>query len=80
MQSLSRALRRGTAVLVFSQVTKAIEPVYRKGTARQRCSHAKRDKLEATADRYCEGVTEPLTQKDILNARSKGAKNIFKLK
>jgi hypothetical protein len=80
MQSLSRALRRGSAVLVFNQITKAVEPVWRKNTTRERWAYAKRDKLEATADKYCEGITKPLTQKDILNARDKGVKNIFKLK
>lgn len=78
MQSLSRALRRGSAVLVFNQVTKAVEPVWRKNTTRERWSYAKRDKLEATADNYCENVTKPLTQKGISNAQTKGIKNIHK--
>lgn len=80
MQSLSRALRRGSAVLVFNQITKTVEPVCRKNTTRKRWSCAKRDKLEATVDNYCENVTQPLTQKDIIHAQNKGIKNIFKSK
>ena len=45
MQSLTRAIKRGNAVIAYDGVTRRYEPVWRKGTEKKQWRHAKRNSM-----------------------------------
>lgn len=59
MQSLSRALRRGNAVMVLDNVKKSIETVFKKGTVANVWNWSFRNKLEYSMQNYCDHVSKP---------------------
>ena len=61
-QSLSRAIRRHNAVIVFNEVFKTNEVVYKKGETNQRWYYACKNKLTDEQDKYLAMATRPLTE------------------
>lgn len=59
MQSVSRALRRGNAVMILDSVSKRIETVFKKGTESKICNWSVRNKLEYSMQNYCDNVSKP---------------------
>ena len=59
MQSVSRALRRGNAVMIFDNVSKRIETVFKKGSKSNFWAWACRNKLEYPMQNYCDNVSKP---------------------
>lgn len=57
MQSLSRAIRRNNAVLAFNNVTKQMNPVWKRGSTREKWLNAVKNRLSLTEQEYCESVT-----------------------
>ena len=62
MQSLSRAIKRGNAVLYFNEVTKSIEAVWKRGSTSSRWNHAEKNHCEDEETKYLQRVTKPLTK------------------
>ena len=60
MQSLSRQLKRGNAVMVFSEVTKQIEVVSKLGTPSIQWNRAVKLMLPDSAMQYRVRVAQPL--------------------
>lgn len=59
MQSVSRALRRGNAVMILDSVSKRIETVFKKGTESNIWSLSVSNKLEYSMQNYCDNVGKP---------------------
>lgn len=62
MQSVSRVLRRENAVMIFDNVSKRTETVFKKGSESKFWSWAVRNKLEYSMQNYCENVSKPLVR------------------
>lgn len=75
-QSLSRAIRRGNAVLAYDSATKGIFPVFRKGSTDRAWHWAKTNRSIESEVAYTESITKPLSREDILNSEDR---NIIKL-
>jgi hypothetical protein len=67
MQSLSRAIRRGEAVLAFDSVQKRTEIHWRKGEDCRIRAWAAKNRSTETQSKYCDTITSPLTQAYIDN-------------
>ena len=52
MQSLSRAIGRGNAVLTFSSVYKRVEPIYKRGTFAKVWNEAVKNQMSDLQDSY----------------------------
>lgn len=76
MQSVSRRLRRGNAVITFSEITKQNELIDKKGTEAKLWKHAVRNQLKEAAISYCLSITKPITADIIEKAREKKKKYI----
>jgi hypothetical protein len=61
MQSKSRAIRRGHAVLALDSVTKRTEFYTEKGTGQSAWDWAKKKRSPEAESRYCEQITKPIT-------------------
>jgi hypothetical protein len=63
MQSLSRAIRRRQAAIVWDSVMKRQEIYWRRGCDRRVWAWAVRNRMSETEFQYCEGVTKPITKR-----------------
>ena len=63
-QSLSRAFKRGNAILEFSNITKNVEPVYKKFTNHKGFggwkNRVKTRAMTSSMDEYCNSVVKPI--------------------
>lgn len=75
-QSLTRAIKRGNAVIAFDNVSKQKIVVFRKGSTLKNWNWAKLNKSIEAETMQINGVTKPLSQSDIENSTKR---NIFKL-
>lgn len=62
MQSLSRAIGRGNAVLTFSSVYKRVEPIYKRGTSAKVWSEAIKNQLSDLQASYRLGNSKPFVR------------------
>ena len=70
-QSLSRAIRRGNAVLAYDNVSKGTSPVFRKGSTARGWHWAKTNRSIESEMVYTENITKPLSKEDILNSKDR---------
>lgn len=75
-QSLTRAIKRGNAVITFDNATKTNTVVFKKGSTDESWNWAKLNRSIEAETRQINGVTKPLSQMDIENSTET---NIFKL-
>ncbi len=62
MQSLSRAIGRGNAVLTFSSVYNRVEPIYKRGTPSKGWSEAVKNQLSDLQASYRLGNSKPFAR------------------
>ena len=76
MQTLSRQIRRGNAVIAFNNVTKSNEVVQKKGTPKTKWNHAVKNRLKFTEDEYCENclAINPKNKKQVESNKEKKRK------
>ena len=65
-QSLSRAIRRGNAVLYFNNITKSTEMIWKKGEPRVRWDFALRNRDTVGESFSLNNVVRPIDSKRIL--------------
>ena len=75
-QSLTRAIKRGNAVIAFDNVSKTNTLVFRKGSTVESWKWATLNRNIEAETKQINGVTKPLSQMDIENSTET---NIFKL-
>ncbi len=75
-QSLTRAIKRGNAVIAFDNVSKTNTVVFEKGSTAESWNWAKLNRSIEAETRQINGVTKPLSQMGIENSTKR---NIFKL-
>lgn len=68
MQTLSRAIKRGNAVLYFNEVTKSLEAVWKRGSTSNAWYHATKNCVKEEETKYVNKVTKPLT-KDFIDKK-----------
>ena len=75
-QSLTRAIKRGNAVIAFNNVLKTNTVVFRKGSTAESWNWATLNRNIKAETKKINEVTKPLSQMDIENSTET---NIFKL-
>lgn len=75
-QSLTRAIKRGNAVIAFDNVSKTNTVVFRKGSTAESWNWATLNRNIEAETKQINEVTKPLSQMDIENSTET---NIFKL-
>lgn len=74
-QSVTRAIRRGNAVIAFDSVSKTNNLVYKKGSTKEQWRLANKNRSIIAETNEINSVTKPLSQDDIENSDSR---NIIK--
>lgn len=75
-QSLTRAIRRGNAIIAFDNVAKTNTVVYRKWSTSKSWNWGSKNRSLESETIQINGVTKPLSQMDIENSNKR---NVFKL-
>lgn len=74
-QSVTRAIRRGNAVIAFDSASKTNNLVYKKGSTKEQWRLANKNRSIIAETNEINSVTKPLSQDDIENSDSR---NIIK--
>lgn len=74
-QSVTRAIRRGNAVIAFDSASKTNNLVYKKGSTKEQWLLANKSRSIIAETNEINSVTKPLSQYDIDNSNSR---NIIK--
>lgn len=77
MQSLSRQIKRGNAVIYFDFVTKKAEVQLKKGSTARQWRHALMNASEEAMDGYRAGVTRPITKAMMDEAKTNGKRTVI---
>lgn len=62
MQSLTRAISRGNAVLIFNSVHRRFEPIYRKGTELKIWFRAKKERSIELENNFIQSNSKPFVR------------------
>lgn len=78
MQSASRMIKRGNAVIAFDEVTKQNEFVAKRGTSKKIWAWAVKNEMKLTEHEYRESITDPLTHEMVEKSTKRNITNNLK--